>query len=258
MPIKALPLHNPVPSLVVGSLSVVPLHVQWQSSSSVNSVVKVESSVGQAYIDETGNQVTKTYESIELDPADDPRYDLSRATVRVEGSPSYDGGPKTPKLTVTLDGAQLYERWDYTVAWENNVAAGTAQLTVNGTGDYHGAKRASFTIAPCSVAGITDIVFPEVTYTGSPLTPQPTIVDRMSWWNGTHYESKNYTMRAGKDYTITYANNVHAGKGTATIRGKGNYGGSKTTRFYIRMARNGIAVKTVTREVLASKVKRGA
>ena len=41
------------------------------------------------------------------------------------------------------------------------------------------------------------------------------------------------TLKNGADYTVKYANNVNAGKATATIVGKGSYAGSKKATFVI-------------------------
>ena len=41
------------------------------------------------------------------------------------------------------------------------------------------------------------------------------------------------TLRQGTDYTVTYTNNTNAGKATVTVKGKGNYIGSKAATFTI-------------------------
>ncbi len=66
----------------------------------------------------------------------------------------------------------------------------------------------------------------EYTYDGTAKTPTATI---------THGD---YTLKAGTDYTIDYANNTNAGENTATatIKGTGNYEGEITLRFTIKKA----------------------
>lgn len=66
----------------------------------------------------------------------------------------------------------------------------------------------------------------EYTYDGTAKTPTATI---------THGD---YTLIAGTDYTIDYANNTNAGENTATatIKGTGNYEGEITLRFTIKKA----------------------
>ena len=58
----------------------------------------------------------------------------------------YDGTEKKPAVTVKDGSAVLTEGTDYTVAYENNVNAGTATVIVTGMGNYSGTKTATFTI----------------------------------------------------------------------------------------------------------------
>ena len=64
------------------------------------------------------------------------------------------------------------------------------------------------------------------TYTGSALTPNPTIT-----YNGT-------TLTEGTDYTLSYSNNINAGEATITITGMGDYEGTTTKTFNITQATN--------------------
>lgn len=50
---------------------------------------------------------------------------------------------------------------------------------------------------------------------------------------------------AGTDYTVSYKNNINAGKATVTIKGKGNYTGTITKKFTIKI--KGTKLKTVTK-----------
>jgi len=58
----------------------------------------------------------------------------------------YDGTAKTPAVTVKDGSAVLTENTDYTLAYENNVNAGTAKVIATGQGNYSGTKEATFTI----------------------------------------------------------------------------------------------------------------
>lgn len=60
------------------------------------------------------------------------------------------------------------------------------------------------------------------TYSGKSLKPKVTV------------KLKNKSLKAGTDYTLSYKNNVNAGKGTVTIKGKGNYKGTKAKNFTIQ------------------------
>lgn len=73
---------------------------------------------------------------------------LNKCTVQLSASSfTYDGTEKKPNITVTSNGKKLSSGTDYTVSYKNNVNAGTATVTVAGTGNYTGKKTATFQIA---------------------------------------------------------------------------------------------------------------
>ena len=61
---------------------------------------------------------------------------------------TYDKTEKKPAVTVVLDGTTLVEGTDYSVAYKNNVNAGTdtAEVVVTGTGNYSGSVTKKFSI----------------------------------------------------------------------------------------------------------------
>ena len=63
-----------------------------------------------------------------------------------QDSCAYDGTAKTPGVTVKHGNAILKDGTDYIVAYENNINAGTAKVTVTGKGDYEGTVTKTFTI----------------------------------------------------------------------------------------------------------------
>jgi hypothetical protein len=66
---------------------------------------------------------------------------------------------------------------------------------------------------------------PQQQYTGAPVTPTPEILYVTP--NGT------VTLELGRDYNITYKDNVNVGNAKCTIHGKGAYRGSTTVTFII-------------------------
>ena len=82
-------------------------------------------------------------------PGPEPeKKDLSGATVTVGGGRLvYDSKAKTPLVTVTLGGVTLEKGTDYTVAYSDNVNAGTATVDITGAGGYEGTASTTFTIA---------------------------------------------------------------------------------------------------------------
>lgn len=74
--------------------------------------------------------------------------------VTVAPAGTYDGTAKTPAVTVTLDDTTLVENTDYTLAYSNNVNAGTdtATVTITGIGSYAGQSASrKFSIAPAEL-----------------------------------------------------------------------------------------------------------
>ncbi len=63
-----------------------------------------------------------------------------------KSSYAYDGKAKKPTATVKDGAVTLKEGTDYTVAYTNNINAGTAKVTVTGKGNYKGAVAKNFTI----------------------------------------------------------------------------------------------------------------
>jgi hypothetical protein len=110
------------------------------------------------------------------------------------------------------------------VKYSNNVNVGTATVTVTGIGNYAGTKKLTFKINPVKLAD-AKLKTTTFTWSGSEKKPTATVTAKV---NGT-----TKTLKAGTDYTITYKNNKSVGKATATIKGKGNYSGTKTKTFKI-------------------------
>lgn len=117
-------------------------------------------------------------------------------------------------LSVSVDGTVLEKNKQYSVAYKNNTNAGTAFVTITGKGGYAGKVVKSFTITPLSSQTLEIKDIPAKTYNGKVQTPAVTVK------LGKKKLSKN------KDYTLTYTNNLHAGKATVNITGKGNYAGT--------------------------------
>ena len=76
--------------------------------------------------------------------------DTDRITITVEDDNlSYNGGlPVRPVITITDEklGKTLTEHVDYEYSAENDTQAGTAQLTITGTGNYSGTYHSTYEI----------------------------------------------------------------------------------------------------------------
>ncbi len=159
---------------------------------------------------------------------------VSGATVSGLSNQTYTGSAITlSSLVVKVGTRTLVAGTDYTVAYSNNTAVGTATVTITGKGNYTGTISKTFSIVALSIADATVTGISNATYTDSAIT-QPNMVVKV----GTK------TLVLGTDYTVTYSANTAAGTATVTITGKGNYGGTLTKTFTISKA--SISGATVT------------
>lgn len=104
--------------------------------------------------------------------------------------------------------------------------AGTYQVTYKVREDndnYIGEKTYTFTISPKAVTADMIGAMADETYTGSPITPQPVVMDG------------NTILTSGTDFDFSYDENINAGENTATltITGKGNCTGTASRTFTI-------------------------
>ncbi len=134
---------------------------------------------------------------------------------------TYDGTPLKPEMEVYFGTQLLREGVDYTVRLQNNVNAGTATVTICGIGLFEGERSYDFTILPC-LFGAEDITVDGNTeYNGSAIEPQVTVY------------KNNKLLENGKEYTVTYSNNVEVGTAYLTVVGIGNYCGTVNLEFEI-------------------------
>ena len=152
--------------------------------------------------------------------------DFSKCDIQLSASSfTYDGTEKKPKITVKSGRKLLVSGTDYTVSCRNNINVGTASVTITGKGKYSGTITKSFSIKP---AGFTKA---SVTLSASSFT-----------WNGAEKKPRvtvkigNRQLTAGRDYTVSYKNNVSVGTASVTITAKGNYTGSISKNFSITAA----------------------
>ncbi|MCD8012341.1 MAG: fibronectin type III domain-containing protein [Lachnospiraceae bacterium] len=102
--------------------------------------------IGTGSITITGNNyytgtITKTFNIISN------TVDISSCNLLLSSeSFTYDGTAKTPDITAEYGTTTLVNGTDYTVAYSNNVNAGTATATATGIGNYTGTAALDFTI----------------------------------------------------------------------------------------------------------------
>lgn len=145
------------------------------------------------------------------------KTDVSKRSISLSSDECvYSGAAVEP--AVTVEG--LNEK-DYTVSYSDNTNAGTASVTVSGTGDYSGSRKVKFEIKPCSLEDCSISKPQSLTYTGEKLTQKLTV------------KHGDIVLAEDMDYTVSYSNNVYPGTAEMTITGKGNYTGSVKLEFDI-------------------------
>lgn len=132
---------------------------------------------------------------------------LSEKTVTYTGK-----AIKSVKPTVTVNGTLLEKNKNYKVQYKNNVNAGDAYVIITGKGEYKGKVVKTFTIAPLKTT-LTVKPLPAKIYNGKLQTPKLTVLDGKK------------KLKANKDYSIVYEDNLHKGEAAVWINGKGNYAG---------------------------------
>lgn len=132
---------------------------------------------------------------------------------------SYEYEGKVIEPAVSIDG--LKEGTDYTVAYENNINAGTAKAVITGKGDYAGTVEKGFTITQANIANADIGKISDQTVTGEAIEPELEIS-----YNGTQ-------LRKSEDYDVEFVNNIETGTATVKITGKGNFRGTTETSFNI-------------------------
>ena len=155
---------------------------------------------------------------------------------------SYTGNEIRPKFSYyDNEEKKLTEGKDYQLSYENNINVGIASVTATGIGNYSGKfqQKKYFRIIPRWIARPTFTLSSKQTYTGGSLKPSVKAV-----YNGKTLSSK--------DYTLSYKDNKNVGTATVTVKGKGNFFGTKKLTFSIskfnlkNASVSGISNKTYT------------
>lgn len=138
---------------------------------------------------------------------------------------TYNAGNEIkPDVQVLSDnGTQLTKGVDYDLSYENNVNVGKATVNITFKGNYTGTRSVNFNIIAKALSNdLVDISETTAqTYTGSEITPTPTI------------KFGDVTLVKDKDYTLSYEDNVNAGKAKINVSFIGNYSGTASTTFDI-------------------------
>lgn len=156
--------------------------------------------------------------------------EMISAAVDVRVSPA--GGDVEPDVEVTYNGNVLVKDTDYVIGTNLAVDAGMGKRILTGIGNFKGEYTIEYSIGTDISTLIASVkVDGEVTYTGNPLSPVVKLLDASG--------NEVTGLLSGRDYTVTFRNNVNAGTDTAEIilQGIGTYGGRVTGNFSILPAK---------------------
>lgn len=146
---------------------------------------------------------------------------IKNAVITYNNSLTYNGSKLSPAVTVKYGNATLKKNTDYTVAYSNNVNAGTGTITITGKGIYGGSVKKTFTIKKLGISASAVSGTGNKVYTGSVIKPVPAV------------KVGGRTLKNGTDFTVSYKNNTEPGTATLKVTGKGNYSGSVSKTFRI-------------------------
>jgi len=138
----------------------------------------------------------------------------------------YTGYAIEPKTIVYgKDGKVLVENRDYIAEYYDNIEIGVGTVKVIGINNYTGELETTFTIQGKNITNAKLLGLPYI-YDGSEKCPDAEV------------KYNEDILIEGKDYIITYENNVNAGDGTAIaiITGSGEYAGRIRIPFSIMKA----------------------
>jgi hypothetical protein len=196
---------------------------------------------------------------------------------------AYTGRALTPGVSLSYNGMNLKEGMDYTLAYKNNTAAGRAEITVTGKGNYSGSKTVYFNIAPGSGLPPTGSgILPPTGGEGASPTPSdsgirpPSGTDTVpvSGAKAAKVKARAYTgkalkpavtltydgkkLKSGTDYTLSYKDNKAPGKAQIIVTGKGRFTGEKIVYFDINPAKAQIKKLTPGKRKLTVTFKKPA
>ena len=140
-------------------------------------------------------------------------------------------------LTNSLIGDGFYNMLDYNVNLRVPANAGEYKINFKPINEYYwndgtnNSKTITYKINPINITKKhKKISIPSQIYTGSELKPDISFEIKLNKYDDDYYKLEN-----GKDYTLTYKNNIKVGSNAqVTITGIGNYTGSITKKFVIK------------------------
>lgn len=144
----------------------------------------------------------------------------------------YDNTNK-PTVKVVTNGKTLQASKDYSISYSGNANIGIKTVTITGKGNYKGSLNKEYRIYARPLSSTNSNVRVSMKdgtnifqYTGKAITPKVTT----KYITG---NNKTITLEEGKDYILSYSNNVKEGTAKLTMKGINNFTSSRTFNFKI-------------------------
>ncbi len=171
--------------------------------------------------------------------------DISNAKVEYTGSFNYTGKQIKPKVALAAPYDNLVQDVDYTVSYSDNINAGTGKITITGIGNFSGMISCEFKINPIDINSVVVSGVKSAVYTGKKIKQNITVT------------ALGGTLVSGKDYSVSYSGNKNAGTAKITIKGTGNFSGSRTVSFTIKPKKvKGLKTSSKLKKTVTVKFKK--
>lgn len=137
----------------------------------------------------------------------------------------YDGKEKFSEVKLTFDGNELKKDVDYAVSYSNNINVGVALINIIGKGKYCFNLKKQYQVIPQSINAL-EITLSQNAYVYDGKEKRPKI----------NVKFGEKILAEGKDYKVSYFNNVGAGNAEVFIEGQNNFAGSVKKTYCISKA----------------------
>lgn len=141
------------------------------------------------------------------------------------GDQVYTGSEIYPNVVLRSEsGAEVDQARECSLRYSNNVNVGKASVTAGESAfgsSYIGEVSTGFNILPADIDDAYFVPIGDETYTGNAIEPD------------VHVRFNGKTLVKGKDYDLSYSDNVEVGTAHVAVTGKGNFGGKREMTFNI-------------------------
>lgn len=150
----------------------------------------------------------------------------------------YDGKEKFSEVKITFDGKELKEGDDYAISYSNNMNVGTAIIDIEGKERYCFNLKQQYQIIPQNINAL-EITLSQDVYVYDGTEKKPKI----------NLKFGEKILEEGKDYKVSYLNNLNAGNAKAVIEGQNNFDGSIERAYSISKNRPSLSAPSYTKTI---------